>query len=196
MHLDLQELTQLAEIYKKLSGGYHISEQDLTLWQELDAQELSYGALFSGLGHTLKRDSRGFFYFDVDDASANMGKISRLFALTIYALVEYFADQGRDPLQALFDSELDHEVFSAIVQKQYHLFEQLDIFSATDVKREVANRMLRLGLARASGDNIKLLAPVHRYLDALLQLDDGAPQDSSDTVLLVDTPDTEEMSDV
>ena len=45
-----------------------------------------------------------------------LGIFAILFALTIYALVEYFADQGRDPLQALFDSELDHEVFAAIVQ--------------------------------------------------------------------------------
>lgn len=181
MHLDLITLPQLADIYKKLSGGYHISEQDLPLWQELDQQEDAYSALFSSLGNQLKRDSRGFFYFDVDDASANMGKISRLFALTLYALVEYFADQGRDPLQSLFEQELDHEVFSGIVQQQYHLFEQLDIFSVTDLKREVANRMLRLGFARAQGDNIRLLAPIHRYLDALLQLEESSLADTAET---------------
>ncbi len=63
MQLNLDELTQLAEISKKLSNGYHISEQDFALWQELDLQEDSYTALFGALGNTLKRDSRGFFLF-------------------------------------------------------------------------------------------------------------------------------------
>jgi hypothetical protein len=45
------------------------------------------------------------------------------------------------------------------------------VYSATDLKREVANRMLRFGFAKAQGDNFKLLAPVYRYLDALMAVD-------------------------
>jgi len=171
MQLELDLLTHLAEIHKKLTTGYHISEQDFALWQELDSQEDAYSALFSALGNQLKRDSRGYFYFDVDDATVNMGKISRLFALTTYALVEYFSDQGQDPLRALFDTEITHEILSSILQQQYHLFEQLEVYSATDLKREVANRMLRFGFAKAQGENFKLLSPVYRYLDALMAVD-------------------------
>ena len=131
MQIDLQLLPNLAEIHKRLTTGYHLSEQDFALWTELDANEAAYSELFAALGNQLKRDSRGFFFFDVDDATVNMGKISRLFALTLYALVEYFADQGQDPLRALFDSEINHEILSGILQQQYHLFEQLEVFSAT-----------------------------------------------------------------
>ncbi len=128
MQLNLDELTQLAEISKKLSNGYHISEQDFALWQELDLQEDSYTALFGALGNTLKRDSRGFFYFEVDDATASMGKISRLFALTLFALVEFYADKGQDPLRDLFEHEITTEIWGQLLQQQYHLFEQLEIF--------------------------------------------------------------------
>jgi len=174
MQLDLEQLSQLAEVHKKLSSGYHISEQDFALWQELDQQEDAYNALFAALGNSLKRDSRGFFYFEVDDATASMGKISRLFALALYALVEYFADKGQDPLRALFDQELTTELWGQLLQSHYHLFEQLEIFSVTDMKREIANRMLRYGLARSSGDQIKLLPPVYRYLDALMDVEHSA----------------------
>lgn len=180
MQIDLSLLPNLAEIHKRLSTGYHLSEQDFALWTELDANEDAYTALFSSLGNQLKRDSRGYFYFDVDDATVNMGKISRLFALTIFALVEYFADQGQDPLRALFDTEISHEVLSSILQQQYHLFEQLEIFSATDLKREVGNRMLRYGFAKTQGDNFKLLPPVFRYLDALQAVDQLTAEESSD----------------
>lgn len=180
MQIDLSLLPNLAEIHKRLSTGYHLSEQDFALWTELDANEDAYTALFTGLGNQLKRDSRGYFYFDVDDATVNMGKISRLFALTIYALVEYFADQGQDPLRALFDTEISHEVLSSILQQQYHLFEQLEVFSATDLKREVGNRMLRYGFAKMQGDNFKLLPPIYRYLDALLAVDQVAAEEPTD----------------
>lgn len=174
MQLDLELLSQLAEVHKKLGSGYHISEQDFALWQELDQQEDAYTALFGALGHSLKRDGRGFFYFEVDDATASMGKISRLFALALYALVEFYADKGQDPLRALFEQEVTSEVWGQLLQQHYHLFEQLEIFSVTDIKREIANRMLRYGLARANGDNIKLLPPVYRYLDALMDVEHSA----------------------
>ncbi len=103
-----------------------------------------------------------------------MGKISRLFALTLFALVEFYADKGQDPLRALFEHEITTEIWGQLLQQQYHLFEQLEIFSVTDMKREISNRLLRYGLARPSGDQIKLLSPVYRYLDALMDVDHSA----------------------
>jgi hypothetical protein len=172
MQIELEQLSQLADIHKKLSTGFHISEQDFALWQELDNNEEAYSALFTALGNQLKRDSRGFFHFEVDDATVNMGKISRLFALTTYALVEFFADKGQDPLRAMFEEEISHEILASILQQQYHLFEQLEVYSATDLKREVMNRMVRYGFAKAQGEQFKLLSPVYRYLDALMAVDE------------------------
>ncbi|WP_228710710.1 DUF4194 domain-containing protein [Saccharobesus litoralis] len=181
MQINLTELSLLQDINKKLVSGYHISEQDIQLWQQLDQYQDEYSALFSALGYHLKHDARGFFYIDADDSTVNMGKISRSFAVTVFVLIEYFADQGFDPLRALFDKVITEETMQALVQNQYHLFEQLEITSASELKRDVFNRMLRNGFA-IEAQNIdshsleseqtgqmgfKLLSPVYRYLDAL-----------------------------
>ncbi|WP_438938507.1 condensin complex protein MksE [Algibacillus agarilyticus] len=176
MQIDLLELTLLQDINKKLVSGYHISEQDVQLWQQLDQYQDEYAALFSGLGYRLKHDARGYFYIDADDSTVNMGKISRAMAVTIYVLIEYYADNGFDPLRALFEKVITEEIMQQVVQNQYHLFEQLEITSAAELKRDVFNRMLRNGFATETQSfeehdlgqmGFKLLAPVYRYLDAL-----------------------------
>ncbi|NTS77264.1 hypothetical protein HR060_10350 [Catenovulum sp. SM1970] len=179
MQINLSELTYLQDINKKLVGGYHISEQDVQLWQQLDQYQDEYTSLFASLGYRLKHDVRGFFFIDADDSTVNMGKISRAFAVTVYTLIEYFADSGLDPLRALFEKVVTEDVMQNLVQNQYHLFEQLEITSAAELKRDVFNRMLRNGFAieTISTDSetegqagFKLLAPVYRYLDALDQI--------------------------
>ncbi|CCQ12243.1 FIG00949435: hypothetical protein [Pseudoalteromonas luteoviolacea B = ATCC 29581] len=171
--INLSDLSELQPIYKKLAGGYHISEQDTVLWQQLDHQFESYDALFYGLGHELKRDSRGFFYFGADESTPNMGKTSRSFALTLFVLIEHFANQGKDPLRALFDDVIDLELMQTVVQLNKHLFDQLEIFSGSELRKEVYGRMVRFGLAREVEQGHQHLAPVYRYIDALMEVNDS-----------------------
>ncbi|MFC0117181.1 hypothetical protein ACFFK7_04565 [Pseudoalteromonas xiamenensis] len=175
--INLSELTELQAIYKKLAGGYHISEQDTTLWQQLDQQFDSYEALFFGLGQEIKRDSRGFFYFAADESTPNMGKTSRSFALTLFVLIEHFANQGKDPLRALFDETIDLELMQTIVQLNKHLFDQLELFSGSELRKDVYGRMVRFGLAREVENGYQHLAPVYRYIDALMEVNDNQYED-------------------
>ena len=125
--INLDDLTHLQAINKKLTSGYHISEQDTLMWQELDQHIDAYRALFNALGHDLQHDSRGFYYFGSDESTPNMGKISRAIALTIYILIEHYANTGKDPMRALFDEVNDpilhthHVVVSSHHQFLYHL---------------------------------------------------------------------------
>ncbi len=171
--IDLSQLSELQHINKKLTSGYHISEQDTTLWQQLDQEIDAYEALFEALGHTLVHDARGFYYLAVEDGTPNMGKISRGIALTLYILIEYFANQGKDPLRALFDESCDLELMQTLVQHNKHLFDQLEIFSGSDLRRDVFLRMVRLGLAREGETGFLLLAPVYRYIDALMEVNEN-----------------------
>ncbi|MCG7564129.1 MULTISPECIES: hypothetical protein [Pseudoalteromonas] len=177
-HINLDELSQLQAINKKLVSGYHISEQDTTQWQELDQHIESYQALFSALGHDLQHDSRGFYYLASDESTPNMGKISRAIALTVFILIEHFANQGKDPLRALFDEVLDLELMQTLVQLNKHLFDQLEIFSGSDLRKDVCLRMVRLGLAREVEQGFSLLAPIYRYIDALMEVN----EDNYDTL--------------
>lgn len=171
--VDLARLPHLQEINKKLVGGFHICEHNLSLWQELDQNEDAYIALFKGLGYRLLRDSRGFFFIDSDESTVTMGKTSRAFALTIYTLVEYFANKGFDPVRALFEQDIDISTLDAIVSDYQHLFEQIEIDSGHELRKEIITRMLRFGLAREYGGGYRLLPPIYRYLDALNDVSDG-----------------------
>lgn len=170
--INLDRLNELQAINKKLVSGYHISEQDTTLWQELDQQIDSYQALFTALGHDLQHDARGFYYLASDESTPNMGKISRAIALTIYILIEHYANQGKDPLRVLFDEVCDLELMQTIVQLNKHLFDQLEIFSGSDLRKDVFLRMVRLGLAREVEQGFMLLAPIYRYIDALMEVNE------------------------
>ncbi|WKE64846.1 hypothetical protein PVT67_14410 [Gallaecimonas kandeliae] len=170
MQIDLAELKALEDIHRKLMAGYHLSEQEPGLWLELCAQEDAYQGLFAALGYELKHDERGFFYFNTPETTVNMSKTSQWFALTLYCLVEDLADAGKDPVNALFDLTFGFEEMDALVSRHLPLFEQLNVQSASDLRKEVFNRMVRLGFAREEGDGFKLLPPCHRFLDAALAL--------------------------
>ncbi len=171
-HIDLSQLSLLKAINKKLVSGYHISEQDRELWQQLDQQIEQYAALFAALGYELVQDARGFVYLYADDATPSMGKTSRSFALTIYILIEHFANQGNDPINALFDQDIDLSLMQSLVQHNKHLFDQLEIFSGSDLRKDVFMRMVRLGVAKATEQGFLLQAPAYRYIDALLEIND------------------------
>lgn len=168
--INLAELNELQAINKKLVSGYHISEQDTTLWQQLDQNIEAYQALFHSLGHDLQHDSRGFYYLGSDESTPNMGKISRAIALTIFILIEHFANQGKDPLRAIFDEVTDLELMQTLIQTNKHLFDQLEIFSGSDLRKDVYLRMVRLGLAKEVEQGFIHLAPVYRYIDALMEV--------------------------
>jgi hypothetical protein len=170
--INLSELTELQVINKKLVSGYHISEQDTTLWQHLDQNIESYQALFSSLGYKLSHDTRGFYYFSSDESTPNMGKISRSIALTIYILIEHFANQGKDPLKAIFEQICDLEQMQLLVKMNKHLFEQLEIYSGSDLRKDVYLRMVRLGLAKETERGFVHQSPIYRYIDALMEIDD------------------------
>lgn len=181
-HINLSDLTELQAINKKLVSGYHISEQDTTLWQQLDQNIEAYQALFTSLGHDLVHDARGFYYLGSDESTPNMGKISRAIALTTYILIEHFANQGKDPLRALFEHNCDLELMQTLVQLNKHLFDQLEIFSGSELRKDVFLRMLRLGLARETEQGFILLPPIYRYIDALMEVNDNSYEDFEEEV--------------
>lgn len=170
--IDLSQLTSLTTIYQKLMSGFHITENDLILWQSLDQHLSSYQALFSGLGYNLIKDARGYFYFSTPDTSVTMTKTSRRIALFLYTLIEFWADKGYDPVAALFEQTLSRDTFEKLFHQNASIYEQIDITSPSDIRNEVIKRMVRLGFAKEIGKEYKLLAPCYRYIDAVMELSD------------------------
>lgn len=192
--IDLSQLTALTTIYQKLMSGFHITENDLILWQSLDQHLTSYQALFTGLGYNLIKDARGYFYFSTPDTSVTMTKTSRRIALFLYTLIEYWADQGYDPVAALFEQPISKDTLEKLFNHNTSVFEQIDVNNAADIRNEIIKRMVRLGFAKEFGKEYKLLAPCYRYIDAVMELSDQFsasidPLDdtNSDDSLLEDT---------
>lgn len=168
--IDLNELNQLTPIYQKLMSGFHITENNLSLWQSLDQHHEAYQALFSSLGYNLIKDARGYFYFSTPDTTVTMTKTSRRIALFIYTMIEHWADKGFDPVGALFEQTLNKDVFQKLFDQNTSIYEQIDITSATEIKNEIIKRMVRLGFAKELGKEFKLLPSCYRYIDAVLEL--------------------------
>lgn len=179
--INLDELQQLQEIHRRLASGYHISEQDLPLWQSLTTQQAAFEALFTALGYQLVADVRGFFYFAGSDNTPYMGKTARRFALTVYALIEYFADGGRDPVAALLDETLDRGHCTELLKRHKALFEALEIITPQELEEQVLRRLVRFGFGREVSGGVRLQAPIQRFVDAVLELGQA-----SDELLRVD----------
>jgi len=184
--IDLNTLNQLTPIYQKLMSGFHITENNLSLWQSLDQYHEAYQALFSSLGYTLIKDARGYFYFSTPDTTVTMTKTSRRIALFIYTLIEYWADKGFDPVGALFVQTLNKDAFQKLFDQNTSIYEQIDITSATEIKNEIIKRMVRLGFAKELGKEFKLLPSCYRYIDAVLEISgsmDTSFQDNEEELL-------------
>jgi hypothetical protein len=175
--VDLSELTQLQAIYQKLMAGFHISELNLPLWQELDKNEPQYQQLFKALGYNLIRDSRGFFYFSSADSTVTMTKNARRMALLTYTLIDHWANMGYDPLAALFDRPIDRQLAIELYQQHAAIFEQIDIASGSDILNEIIKRMVRMGFAREQGSEYRLLSPCYRFIDAVTELNHHLTKD-------------------
>ena len=65
-------------------------------------------------------------------------------------------------------AEFEHALARAVSDVDWNRYPDR---AATDLRREVGNRMLRYGLAKTQGEHLKLLAPIYRYLDALLAVE-------------------------
>ncbi len=176
MLIDTEKLLHITEIHRKLLSGYHISTQDHALFPELSEQEQSYRQLFALLGYHLIADPKGFYYFLPEGGGAQqLNKSAQRFSLITFALVEFYADQGRDP-QYIFDSEpISPAILPELLEKYRDLFAQAEILTVEELEEKVLRKMVSYGIAStAEGRGYRMLPPIHRFLDLCLQLHEEA----------------------
>ena len=170
MNIDLKELTQLAPIFRELFKGYHVSRRDPELYAQLSNQQDQYRALFKALGYELVCDSRGFYYFVPELMGAQVNKTAQRLALFTFILVEHLADQGRDPLAVLDGGSLGRDELPALLEKYRDLFLQAEVTSVEELEEKVMRRLNQLGFASEENGIYRFLAPMHRFLDVCLSV--------------------------
>ncbi|SFJ30584.1 bacterial condensin subunit MukE [Pseudomonas guineae] len=170
MNIDLKELTQLAPIFRELFKGYHVSRRDPELYAQLSNLQDQYRALFKALGYELTCDSRGFYYFVPEQMGAQVNKTAQRLALFTFILVEHLADQGRDPLAVLDGGSLGRDELPALLDKYRDLFLQAEVTSVEELEEKVMRRLTQLGFASEDNGIYRFLAPMHRFLDVCLSV--------------------------
>jgi hypothetical protein len=170
MNIDLKELTQLAPIFRELFKGYHVSRRDPELYAQLSNQQDQYRALFKALGYELVCDSRGFYYFVPEQMGAQVNKTAQRLALFTFILVEHLADQGRDPLAVLDGGSIGRDELPALLEKYRDLFLQAEVTSVEELEEKVMRRLNQLGFAGEENGIYRFLAPMHRFLDVCLSV--------------------------
>lgn len=168
MNIDLKELTQLAPIFRELFKGYHISRRDPELYTQLSNQQDQYRALFKSLGYELTCDTRGFYYFVPEQMGAQVNKTAQRLALFTFILVEHLADQGRDPLAVLDGGSLGRDELPPLLDKYKDLFLQAEVTTQEELEEKVMRRLTQLGFASEDNGVYRFLAPMHRFLDVCL----------------------------
>jgi len=170
MNIDLKELTQLAPIFRELFKGYHVSRRDPEPYAQLSNQQDQYRALFKALGYELVCDSRGFYYFVPEQMGAQVNKTAQRLALFTFILVEHLADQGRDPLAVLDGGSLGRDELPPLLEKYRDLFLQAEVTSVEELEEKVMRRLNQLGFAGEENGIYRFLAPMHRFLDVCLSV--------------------------
>ena len=170
MNIDLKELTQLAPIFRELFKGYHVSRRDPEPYAQLSNQQDQYRALFKALGYELVCDSRGFYYFVPEQMGAQVNKTAQRLALFTFILVEHLADQGRDPLAVLDGGSLGRDELPPLLEKYRDLFLQAEVTSVEELEEKVMRRLNQLGFASEENGIYRFLAPMHRFLDVCLSV--------------------------
>lgn len=170
MNIDLKELTQLAPIFRELFKGYHISRAAPELYTQLSNQQDAYRALFKSLGYELVCDSRGFYYFVPEQMGAQVNKTAQRLALFTFILVEHLADQGRDPLAVLDGGSLGRDELPPLLEKYKDLFLQAEVTTQDELEEKVMRRLAQLGFASEDNGVYRFLAPMHRFLDVCLSV--------------------------
>ncbi len=209
MTIDLNELSQLAPIFRELFKGYHVSRRDAELYSQLSNQQDQYRALFKALGFELVCDTRGFYYFVPEQMGAQVNKTAQRLALFTFIIVEHLADQGRDPLAVLDGGSLGRDELPPLLEKYRDLFLQAEVQTQDELEEKVMRRLTQLGFASDDNGIYRFLPPMHRFLDVCLSVQQDrdlaaslhsalplpTPQllddDSGDEIIAIDNPEEE-----
>jgi hypothetical protein len=170
MNIDLKELSHLAPIFRELFKGYHISRNTPELYTQLSNFQDQYRALFKALGYELTCDSRGFYYFIPEQMGTQVNKTAQRLALFTFILVEHLADQGRDPLSVLDGGSLGRDELPPLLEKYCDLFIQAEVTTQDELEEKVMRRLTQLGFAGEENGVYRFLAPMHRFLDVCLSV--------------------------
>jgi len=178
MNINLEQLPQLSELFKKLNSGSHINKySDNKLWIEIEKQQESYKELFKTLGFEFVVDARGFSYFKTEQSNSNTNKLTQRLALIMLIIFEYQANAGAD-LHRFDQWRIDNEFLSIVWQESHALLEAEEINTLTELS-DILDSGCRVGFIVKENNHYRLLSAIHRYLDLFIELQKSDKPDTT-----------------
>jgi hypothetical protein len=175
---NLAQMPALAELFRLFLSGKHLNRiAEPALWAELERNEPTYTGLFAALGFDLRVDARGFAWFHSNDASGNIGKISRQLALLFMVIFDAQANAGK-ALQRFTDWLIDREWLAEVHEQKKDLLDAEGL--SPDGLIDLMGRACTLGFAVAEPAGWRLLPAVCRYLDHFENLAAGYRDDDNE----------------
>lgn len=172
--VDLPE--RLAEVFRALRSGKHISRDDVADYRDLDRNEEMYRALFAGLGYELVHHGQGFYYFK----GPNQLSTQRMQAISLFVLILFqdledkkFQDADRAwerklLLRAIAINELPH--FQTAQRRSMLLTVGV---TPESLHEKVLRPMARYGMLEMTGpEHFQFRSPIYRFVDVCMKFAD------------------------
>jgi len=178
--VDLDKIPNLKGIFQAFLRGRHISNEDFSLYHELQDREGLYASLFAALGYSLVSDRRGYYFLVPEDSEQTMNATTQKMSLLIYSLVDTLADMGRDPIHVITRGAIDlPEVADVMTARYGELLEEGGMPTADSVVKYFTTVFRRLGFATVNGNTLRFRPPIHRFLDVCRDIGMG-PDEGTD----------------
>lgn len=158
-------LEKLAEIFRELSRGRHLSSVDGETYAALDKNPLEYKELFAQLGFELVHDARGFYYFHGSNKGI-AGGIHKI-ALFVYIFIDWAADRGDGITDAILAQSHELSAMPHFNSERYKGYMRQVEVTTEDQLADILRSMDNFGFVRQLNDGrFRFLPPVYRILDA------------------------------
>lgn len=172
--VDLPE--RLADVFRSLRSGKHISRDDLADYRDIDRNEELYRALFAGLGYELVHHGQGFYYFK----GANQLSTQRMQAITLFVLILFqdLEDKKFQEADRAWERKLLLQAFGINELPHFQTAQRRSMLLTAGVTPEtlhekVLRPMARYGMLELVGpDHFQFRSPIYRFVDACMTFAD------------------------
>ena len=178
----MNTLPHLQAIFEKLKNGYHLSHEDGPLHAALMQDPEGYANYFAGIGITLVKHHREFFYFEAQDRDTESRSWPKV-AVFCYILIDHTASQGQPVEDTLMTSTFSLRGLPHFALDSHRaLLRQVELHEPDDL-RSVVNYLERIGWAKWVGlEEFQFLRPFYRMLEKCMEMSRLSPDRADEAV--------------
>jgi hypothetical protein len=161
-------LRHIAEIYQKLSRGYHFCVDDNRgdsnmVYSELVQNIDYYRTLFVMIGYELSDGSQNIYYFIPSKKGTITNVIGREMTLFMAILYDSLADEGKDPITAILETPFEKNNLPHLKIEQYRkIMKSIGVDGEKKIL-SIIRRFVRYGFLEVNDDTLRFRQSIRRF---------------------------------